>query len=61
LRAEHDAAWSNMAEVEHCVRALTSEYEDLKKDFESMHTSHDDVVREKADVEKTMRTKLEQF
>jgi hypothetical protein len=38
--------------VEHRERALAFEY-DLKNDFESMRTSHDAVVREKAEVAKT--------
>jgi demethoxyubiquinone hydroxylase (CLK1/Coq7/Cat5 family) len=33
LRMELDVVQSKLAEVEHRERALTSEYEDLKKDF----------------------------
>jgi hypothetical protein len=58
LHTELDAARYKLVEVEHCEEALTSEYEDLKKDFKSMHTSHDAVVKEKVEVEKTERAKL---
>jgi chromosome segregation ATPase len=61
LRMELDVVQSKLAEVEHRERALTSEYEDLKKDIESMHTSHDAVVREKAEVEIIERVKLQWF
>jgi hypothetical protein len=58
---EVDVVWSKLAEVEHCEWTLTSEYEDLKNDFESLHISHDAVVREKAEVVKTERVKLQRF
>jgi hypothetical protein len=61
LRIELDAARSKLVEVEHREQALTSEYEDLKKYFESMCTSNDVVVSEKAEVEKTERVKLQRF
>jgi hypothetical protein len=61
LHAELDAAQSKLAEVEHRERALTSENEDLKKDLESMRNAHDAVVKEKAEVQKTERVKLQRF
>jgi hypothetical protein len=54
-----DSARSKLAEVEHRERALTSEYEDLKKDFETMRTVYDAVVKEKNEVEETERVKLQ--
>jgi hypothetical protein len=61
LRAKLSAARSKLAAVEHHEHALTFKYEDLKKDFESMRTSHDAVVREKAEVERTKCVKLQRF
>jgi predicted transcriptional regulator len=61
LHTELDTAQSKLAEVEHRERALTSENEDLKKDLESMRTAHDDVVKEKAEVQKTECMKLHWF
>jgi chromosome segregation ATPase len=61
LRAELDAAQSKLTGVEYHEWALTSKYEDLKEDFESMGTLHNAVVREKAKVEKTVRAKLQRF
>jgi hypothetical protein len=58
LHEEVDSARSKFAEVDHHEWPLTSEYEDLKKDFESMHTAFDAVVKEKAKVEETKRMKL---
>jgi chromosome segregation ATPase len=58
LHAELDAARSKLVEVKHRERALTSEYEELKNDFKSMRTSHDVVVKEKAEVEKIELAKL---
>jgi hypothetical protein len=50
---ELNAAQSRLAEVEHHEKALTSDYEGLRRDFDVLHTSHDGVVKEKADLEKT--------
>jgi predicted nuclease with TOPRIM domain len=61
LHIELDYARSKLAEVEHRERALTSEYEDLEKDFESICTAYDVVVMEKAKVEETERVKLQRF
>jgi 23S rRNA A2030 N6-methylase RlmJ len=61
LRVDLDAAWSKLMEVEHREQDLTSLYEDHKKDFETMHTSHDAGVREKAEVEETEHVKLQRF
>jgi regulator of replication initiation timing len=61
LHADLDATRSKLAEVEHCEWALTSEYEDLKNDLESMRTSHDVVVKERAKVQKPERVKLQRF
>jgi uncharacterized protein (DUF3084 family) len=61
LHTELDTAQSKLAEVEHREWALTSENEDLKKDLESMRTTHDDVVKEKAEVQKTECMKLHWF
>jgi hypothetical protein len=55
LRAELDAAQMKLAEVERRELALTSFYEDLKKDFEDVCSFHAAVVVEKAEVEKTER------
>jgi hypothetical protein len=58
---ELDTARSKLTEVEHHEWALTSKYEDLKKDLESKRTAHDAVVKEKGEVQKTERTKLQWF
>jgi hypothetical protein len=50
---ELDTARSKLTEVEHHEWALTSKYEDLKKDLESKRTAHDAVVKEKGEVQKT--------
>jgi hypothetical protein len=61
LHAELDAARLKLAEVEHREWSLTFKNEDLKKDLESMHTVHDAVVKEKAEVQKIERVKLQRF
>jgi hypothetical protein len=61
LQAELDPARSKSTEVEHREQALTSEYNDPKKDFESVHTVYDAVVKEKAEIEENERVKLQHF
>jgi hypothetical protein len=61
LRMELNAAHSKMAEVEHREQALTSVYEDLKKDFNDVRYSHAAVVKEKNEPEKTEREKERRF
>jgi hypothetical protein len=41
--------------------ALASDYEGLRRDFDDLRTSHDIVVKEKADLEKTAREKAQWF
>jgi ATP-dependent protease HslVU (ClpYQ) ATPase subunit len=48
-------------EVEHHEQALTSEYEGLRRNFGDLRTSHDAIVKEKADLEKTEHEKVQQF
>jgi hypothetical protein len=43
-----------LAKVVRCEQALASDYEGLKKEFDELHSSHDVVVKEKADLEKKM-------
>jgi ElaB/YqjD/DUF883 family membrane-anchored ribosome-binding protein len=40
---------------------MTSAYEDLKRDFNEMRSSHAAVVKEKADLEKTEHEKVRRF
>jgi hypothetical protein len=40
---------------------LTSDNEGLRRDFDVLCTSHDAVVKEKADLEKTEREKMQQL
>jgi septal ring factor EnvC (AmiA/AmiB activator) len=61
LRMELNATHSKMAEVEHREQALTSVYEDLKKDFNDVCYSHAAVVKEKNELEKTEREKEWRF
>jgi chromosome segregation ATPase len=61
LLVELNTARSRVAEVEHREHALTSDYEGLRRDFDDLHTSHDIVVKEKADLEKTKREKVQRF
>jgi hypothetical protein len=42
-----------VAEVEHCKRALSTDYDGLHKDFDDLRTLHVAVVQEKVDLEKT--------
>jgi uncharacterized protein (UPF0210 family) len=58
LRVELIAAQSKLLEVEHHEQALTSTYEDLKKDFDEVCSSHVAVVKEKADLEKMEHEKV---
>jgi hypothetical protein len=58
LRVELIAAQSKLSEVEHHEQALTSTYEDLKKDFDEVCSSHVAVVKEKADLEKMEHEKV---
>jgi hypothetical protein len=52
-------AHTKVAEVEHCERALTSDYANLRRDFSDLQTAHATVVKEKADLEKTERNKAQ--
>jgi hypothetical protein len=61
LLAELNATRSRLAEVEHHEQALTSDYEGLHRDFDDLCTSHDTVVKEKADLEKTEHEKAQRF
>jgi chromosome segregation ATPase len=61
LRVELNAAQSRLAEVEHREHALTSDYEGLRRDFDILCTSHDVIVKEKADLEKTKREKAQRL
>jgi chromosome segregation ATPase len=58
LRTKLNAAQSKLSEVECHEQAMTSTYEDLKKDFDDMRSSHTAMVKEKADLEKTEREKV---
>jgi chromosome segregation ATPase len=49
MRAELDAAHSMLVEVEGHERTLTSAYEEVKKDFDDLSSSHDAVLKEKAE------------
>jgi hypothetical protein len=48
FHAELDAARSKLAGVEGRERALTFAYEEVKKDFNDLSSSHDVVLKEKA-------------
>jgi chromosome segregation ATPase len=61
LHAELNAAQSRLAEVEHCEQALTSDYKGLRRDFDVLRTSHNAIVKEKADLEKAEREKVQQL
>jgi hypothetical protein len=54
LHVELNVAKSRLAKVVRCEQALASDYEGLKKEFDELHSSHDVVVKEKADLEKKM-------
>jgi hypothetical protein len=45
----------------HHERALSSDYDGLRKDFNDLRTSHAAVVQEKVDLEKTEREKAQRF
>jgi uncharacterized protein (DUF342 family) len=51
LRAELDIARSKLAEVEGRERALTSAYEEVKKEFNDLSSLHDAVLKEKAEMD----------
>jgi hypothetical protein len=59
LLAELNVAQSRLAEVEHREHALTSNYEDLCRDFDDVCTSHDAIVKEKVDLEKMEHEKAQ--
>jgi hypothetical protein len=61
LRELLNTSRSKLSEAEHRERAMTSAYEDLKRDFDEMHSSHAAVVKEKADLEKMEREKACHF
>jgi hypothetical protein len=61
LLAKLNAARSSLAEVERREQALTSDYEGLCWEFDDLRTSHDAVVKEKADLEKIEREKVQRF
>jgi hypothetical protein len=50
-----------VAEVERRERSLTSDYDGLRRDFNDLQTSHAIVVKEKADLEKTLHKKAQWF
>jgi hypothetical protein len=51
LRAELGVAHSKLAEVEGRERALTSAYEEVKKEFNDLSSLHDAVLKEKAEMD----------
>jgi chromosome segregation ATPase len=51
LHSKLDTAHSKLAEVEGHERALTSAYEEVKKDFNDLSSSHDVVLKEKAETD----------
>jgi hypothetical protein len=51
LHVELDAAHSKLVEVEGRERALTSAYEEVKKDFNDLSSSHDVVLKERVWIE----------
>jgi hypothetical protein len=61
LHVKLDVAQLKLAEVERRELALTAIYEDLKKDFEHLHSSRVAMVAEKAKVKKTEPAKLQRF
>jgi chromosome segregation ATPase len=61
LVAEVNAARCRLVEVEHRKQALSSDYEGLCRDFDDLSTSHDAVVKEKTDLEKTECEKAQRF
>jgi hypothetical protein len=61
LHVELNVAKSRLAKVVRCEQALASDYEGLKKEFDELHSSHDVVVKEKADLEKMEHEKAQWF
>jgi hypothetical protein len=61
LHVELNASQSKLSEVEHREHALTFAYEDLKKDFDEVRSSHVAMVKGKADLEKTEGEKVRRF
>jgi chromosome segregation ATPase len=55
LRVERDAARSKLAEVEGREQALTFAYEEVKKDFNDLSSSHDAMLKEKAETDAKMQ------
>jgi hypothetical protein len=55
LRAELDAARSKLVEVEGHERALASFNEEAKKDFNDLSSTHDVVLKEKAETDVKVR------
>jgi phosphoglycolate phosphatase-like HAD superfamily hydrolase len=55
LRAEFDAARSKFTEVEGREWALTSAYEEVKKDFNDLSSSHDAALKEKAETDEKVQ------
>jgi hypothetical protein len=51
LRADLDAAHSKLVEVEGRERALTSAYEEVKKDFNDLSSLHNVVLKEKVETD----------
>jgi hypothetical protein len=58
---ELDATDAKAVEVECHEQTLCSDYDVLRKDFSDVRASHDVVVQEKMDLEKTEREKMQQF
>jgi regulator of replication initiation timing len=52
LHVELDAARSRLAEVEHHEQALTSKNKGLKKDLENARTTHNAVMKDRAECKK---------
>jgi chromosome segregation ATPase len=61
LRVELNAAQSKLSEVERREQAMTSAYEDLKKDFNEVRSSHGAMVKEKDDLDKMECEKVRRF
>jgi chromosome segregation ATPase len=61
LRVELNAAQSKLSEVERREQAMTSAYEDLKKDFNEVRSSHGAMVKKKDDLDKMECEKARRF
>lgn len=61
LRMELNVAQSRLSKVEGHEWAVTSTYEDLKKDLDHFRSSHVAVMKEKADLEKIECEKVQRF